>query len=240
MHDTVAALYSTFSGYRIGGDFSGCDHCVSEVESRHLAATPLDQLTPQQLDRYAFKAMTTWGGPQHFKHFLPRLFELLLENVDAFDFTEVLIGKLRRAEWKQWPALEQNVVVAFLDHLWLSTLNVGGSFPGDDKCITLLGGFAQASPSIQRYLDVWCSGTTENAALHLGQAIQDTADEIIQTGTTKIFWGEPETAAQEFVQWLSTETPTKFLKANKDAVSKVFPSTFTMMEALVAAVSSYD
>lgn len=80
MHPAVNALFQVFKSYRLGDDFTGCQHCVSASDSQELAVVPLHELTVRQVDRYAFKAMTTWGTERHFKHFLPRLFELAFED----------------------------------------------------------------------------------------------------------------------------------------------------------------
>jgi hypothetical protein len=121
--NAVAELYRVFSPYRIGGDFTGCDHCVDPAQSKYLAIKPLTELSVQDLENYAFQAMTTWGEVSHFKHFLPRLFELVMsEGIDAFNFPETLFGKLDYGRWADWPTAERRAVENYLRHFWQSQL----------------------------------------------------------------------------------------------------------------------
>jgi hypothetical protein len=60
--------------------------------------------------------MTTWGDVNHFKHFLPRVFELVWElGVDL----STIFGKLEYASWRTWPVAEQAAVRQFLRAFWI-------------------------------------------------------------------------------------------------------------------------
>src|SRR5438093_641899 len=96
--DAVAALYSAFAHYHLRPDTESCRHCRPEEAERRLHSRPLTQLTARDLDDYAFSALLTWGDVEDFKHFLPRLFELLTFDVLETD-PEVLLSKLRYAGW---------------------------------------------------------------------------------------------------------------------------------------------
>lgn len=98
MQSAISELYRVFKPYRLDDDFIGCDHCVTQEDSKLLASISLRKLTVPDVDRYAFKAMSTWGTERHFKHFLPRLLELAYEDYQAFNFPEVLLGKLAYAD----------------------------------------------------------------------------------------------------------------------------------------------
>ncbi len=148
MQPAVADLYHIFKPYQLGDDFIGCDHCVSVARSERLAAIPLRKLTIPDVDRYAFKAMTTWGTGSHFKHFLPRLLELAFDDYLTFGFPEVLLGKLAYANWPSWPALERKAVLPFLDTFWLKQLHSSGHFPADERIETVLGGLVEACDSV--------------------------------------------------------------------------------------------
>ncbi|QQR54788.1 hypothetical protein IPG41_06410 [Candidatus Peregrinibacteria bacterium] len=67
----------------------------------------------EEWDRFAYKAMTTWGGVADFKHHLPMLFEKMATGAlgaDAF----IVLGKLDYAQWKTWPEKEQAAIQNFL------------------------------------------------------------------------------------------------------------------------------
>lgn len=59
-----------------------CPCCRGPEKVRPLYDRPLRQLMPEDLHFYAFCAMTTMGDVEDFRHFLPRIFELL--NDDDF------------------------------------------------------------------------------------------------------------------------------------------------------------
>lgn len=93
-----------------------CPCCVDDTHKRQLSAAPLRELTEEQLDTYTWKAMTTWGGVDDFKHFLPRIFELTAMSDFTADLT--VFSKLKYAEWDKWAAEEKEAVVTFLIALW--------------------------------------------------------------------------------------------------------------------------
>lgn len=135
----IVELYRVFSPYRTGDDFEGCSHCIAPAQSSYLAKMPLARLSVQDLDTYAFKAMTTWGDVSHFKHFLPRLLELvILEGVDAFNFVEVLFNKLDYGRWTDWPMAERKAIKAYLQAFWFwscsSTSFAGTTIQSTPRC----------------------------------------------------------------------------------------------------------
>ena len=71
-------LYETFKSYRLTGQIPKCPcGCISEKMEIKIYSKPLHELTKEDLVFYLGKAMTTWGEVRHFKHFLPRIFELI-------------------------------------------------------------------------------------------------------------------------------------------------------------------
>ncbi len=120
MAAALETLYSVFSGYPLARKIKGCPCCVSDEDKTLLHIRPLRELTAEDLSRYAFKALTTWGTENDFKHFLPRLLELA---ADPYDLSgeidvEVLFGKLSYAKWRNWPLEEQQAVGLYFSALW--------------------------------------------------------------------------------------------------------------------------
>ena len=74
----VEKLYKVFSRYSLRRHVEGCPCCVHEEDKRALESKPLQNLSAAELGRYSFKAMTTWGDKDDFRHFLPRIFELMV------------------------------------------------------------------------------------------------------------------------------------------------------------------
>lgn len=82
------------------------------------------QLGYDELISYQGSALYTWGGPEHYKHFLPRILELHSQHQDSFyiQLDEVLVT-LKHADWEQWPLEEQNAVKSFVSEDWKYQIN---------------------------------------------------------------------------------------------------------------------
>jgi hypothetical protein len=237
MQEVIGDLYRVFKPYRLGDDFSGCDHCVSESDSQRLASISLGELTVTDVNRYAFKAMTTWGTERHFKHFLPRLLELAVDDYMSYDFPEVLLGKLAYANWRSWPKAERNAIAQFLETFWVHQLNYNGDFPTDERIRTVLGGLAEACTSISDYLTLWHKCAALNPALHCAQLVHDCADDIMTTGTLEL-WGQLQAQCAELVAWISSDRPRRLLGASYDTITETFPLVFDQLDGIRAATST--
>jgi hypothetical protein len=237
MIPAVTELYGVFKPYRLGEDFAGCSCCVPSRHSELLASTPLAELNVASLNNFAFKAMTTWGSVRDFKHFLPRLLELTLDDYLSFDFPEALLGKLSYAKWSTWPAVERDAVQAFLNALWKHHLSLPGDFPIDDRIRRALGGLAEACETLKPFLDEWADTETECSALHLAQLIDASADEIVAKGRIRL-WGKPSPTCDEVILWMRADGPENLLLMFRDAVIEVFPLVFSQLEGIRAATLS--
>lgn len=121
-HPVVENLYQVFEPYRVTKSFQTCDMEILTVTELQNLKGELRQLTPPDLDRFAWKALTTWGAITDFKHFLPRLFELALRWPTQFDSLEVLFGKLQYGRWDTWPDDEQRAIREYLPVFWASAI----------------------------------------------------------------------------------------------------------------------
>lgn len=120
-------LYSTFSKYSFKSSMEGCPCCVSSLDNSTLYSKPLRELEDEDLSRYAFKAMTTWGDVNDYKHYLPRIFELTATRKLMVE-TFVTLGKLEYAKWKEWDEQEQLSIIEFLNAWWKYDVNHGNYF----------------------------------------------------------------------------------------------------------------
>ncbi len=116
-------LYSAFGSYPLKPRLAACScGCVPPQAEAALHLHPLAQMGWPEFETYLFKAMTTIGDVDDFKHFLPRLFELyLLQPELAPCGVDVLFDKLVYAGWPTWPASEAAAVRRFVA-CWQSTL----------------------------------------------------------------------------------------------------------------------
>lgn len=115
MSDAVVEdLYVAFADYPRFSGYLGCTHCVDEAEQDALRPVPLRALTVVQIAPVWLNAgVGTFGEVADFKHFLPRMFEVLLgERVPLPE--NFLLAGLRRYEVAGWPAAERRAVGAAL------------------------------------------------------------------------------------------------------------------------------
>lgn len=113
----IANLYVTFSHYPFRPEIDGCPHCIFAEDQKKLAAKALNLMESEDISRYSWKAMTTWGEVEDFKHFLPRLFELIATTGLAYGH-EVVLGKLEYAKWNDWEQAEKDAIRSFLLVWW--------------------------------------------------------------------------------------------------------------------------
>ncbi|HYF65229.1 MAG TPA: hypothetical protein VD886_20545 [Herpetosiphonaceae bacterium] len=128
-------LEAAFAAYPARHPVPGCPCCVTAEDQRALAAG--------QIGRFAFKALTTWGEVEDFKHFLPRLFDH-----DA----EQALDKLGYAEWRAWPQPEQRAVEEYLAALWAGRLAAGEEYI---LAVDLLQAIGELGIDLRPFLECW-------------------------------------------------------------------------------------
>jgi hypothetical protein len=114
----VAALYEMTRFDRPRGPVDRCDGCTSEAEARAFRAVEREAAPADLMDRYGFKAMTTWGDERDFRWFLPRLLELVGDEPGGLANADVLVGKLEYAGWSAWPEEEREAVRRAFAAIW--------------------------------------------------------------------------------------------------------------------------
>lgn len=130
-------LYRVFSRYPFPSDMEGCPCCVSDEHLRLLRSKPLRQLGGEELSRYVFKAMTTWGTEDDFKYYLPRIFELYISGWDGID-TFLVLDKLLYGKWQKWPEEEQEAVRDYVLNWWGGFANTFSFLPKTLDRLSLL------------------------------------------------------------------------------------------------------
>ncbi|KXX69362.1 hypothetical protein [Flammeovirga sp. SJP92] len=118
----IEELYSTFDKYSLKPTMEGCPCCVSDNDKSTLHSKKLRELEDDDISKYAFKAMTTWGDIYDFKHYLPRIFELTATRKLVLD-TFVILGKLDYGNWNEWEIDERNTIIKFLKAWWKYDIN---------------------------------------------------------------------------------------------------------------------
>jgi hypothetical protein len=153
----VRGLYAAFDD-RIDGPPAGCPCCVDPEDSRRLVAVRRDVLAGDTLERYAGKAITTWGDERDFRWFLPRIAELMATDgsCGVVDH-EQLAHKLVYARWQEWRPAQRAAVAAYFDALWRREIALGS----DGR---LLASLLEAAGALHRDLSAWLAVAVDHGS----------------------------------------------------------------------------
>ncbi len=200
--EAVEGLYRAFSAHGRRAAITACPCCVHQAEQHTLAAVPLRELAAGELARYAFKAMTTWGEAEDYKHFLPRILELALTPAGRqWPGLELwlIADKLQLAAWPSWPPAEQTAVRDYLDAVWRHVL---AQDPEESSWRA-----AEVLPAVGRLLELapllaaWEADSGLAASLQLADFIEAAGADLASDGHLDDAWeGVADRARVE--EWL--------------------------------------
>lgn len=115
MYQAIESIYEAFANYRKPRDFPACECCISNEEKKLLLDRKLRMLTADELGNYAADVFLTVGSLADFKYFLPRMVELSVKEEFSWPTPEVMLGKLKLADWYDWPEIERAPVLSLLE-----------------------------------------------------------------------------------------------------------------------------
>ncbi len=154
---TIENLYTTFSIYPFKSTIEGCPCCISDSDKEKIHSKQLRDLGEDNLSRYAFKAMTTWGDTNDFKHYLPRIYELLA-TTDFIVDTFVVLGKLEYGKWQEWAEAEKTSITQFLLAWWTDVVKHKTYF--DKEVFTEI---YKLTNNIEQLLNRWTISFSDNS-----------------------------------------------------------------------------
>ncbi|MET7464993.1 hypothetical protein [Nonomuraea sp. NPDC005501] len=192
-------LYETFARHPLPEHTVVCDHCVSPDVVRAARTGPLRSLGAEVLEPYAWNH-GTWGDEADFKHYLPRLLELLItEEMDGWFVAPDLAARTARA-WTGWPDDEREAVVAAVGAWWQVTLSAYPRELGAPELIALIGDGYRLDPL--PYLAVWEETAGEEAAArHLAGLMRDWP---VRTAAERAWYAEVD-------RWIAGPAPVRLL-----------------------------
>lgn len=176
LETSIEELYTIFSFYPFRSTMNGCPCCVSKTDKEKIHTKQLRQLDGEDLSRYAFKAMTTWGDTNDFKHYLPRIFELLA-TTDFIVDTFVVLGKLDYGKWTTWPIEEQKAIQRFLFAWWVDTVENKNYFD-----LEIFVEIYKLMDNINQLLDKWVITFDNNSFKNLINLLDDYYLDLISNG----------------------------------------------------------
>ena len=190
--EAIEELYRAFAHNHRRDAIDACPHCVGREEQDTLARVPLRTLSGRQLSRYAFKAMTTWGEPEDYKHFLPRILELALAREGrvwpGMDL-QLIAGKIQLAGGKSWSETERGALERVFGAVWQTVLAhdpAESSWRADD----VLPGIALIVDELSPFLETWALDRSLSAMLQLADFIDSNWADIANRNHLHRRWRE--------------------------------------------------
>ncbi len=201
-------VYTTFEIYPLRPQMrsrSCTCGCVTAGDIRQITRHPLKRLRGDGLRRYAAKAMTTFGDVDDFRHFLPRIFELIgLYGSKDYSIVEAVFGKLTYAQWRTWPQVEQLAVEAYMMELWKHLLMSSPTRAGWDWDVdTWLCSIAQAIDDLGPFLAYWRQAVSIAPLRHLAALLTKNFGDFALYGELgSPFWRGRQDQMEQVVCWL--------------------------------------
>lgn len=154
-------LYTTFKKYHVAGDLRGrsCDCCVTHEEIRLLLSKPLTDLSEDEISPFFRSAISTFGNVEDFKHFLPRILELMQNsNSDILD-DFMCYEKLNYSEWETWEAQEITAIDNYFTALWTKIISSESSSIRDiESALEIICKYT----SIDKAFEIWEKHISKN------------------------------------------------------------------------------
>jgi len=192
LREDIERLYCVFSRYQHPAQLEGCPCCTSPAEGRTLISKSLRDITAPELERYAYKALSTWGNVEDYKYFLPRILELT-EDGSLICATEVTFQKLHYGDFQDWPQDEQQAV---RDHIFASWSLAVHSLD-THRADSILCGAAPALGELTSLLDHADTIAPNFKAAYAGDCSNRTRGKL-----TNAFWQCDTPSYQQVLSWL--------------------------------------
>jgi hypothetical protein len=204
LQSAIEDLYSVFDRYHLRPHVEGCEHCVFPDDHVRLGAKSLRALAPADLSLFAWKAMSTWGTVEDYKHFLPRISELMLRGAGhPFDM-DTLAWKLADGQWQLWRFEEQGALNALFRELWNWILASEATEPYEldlisaDRFLLCMSRVADISPFLAR----WRVDRSTKHAEHLGKFVFENVEDLARRHTLGDPWESHPEHMRLMIAWL--------------------------------------
>jgi hypothetical protein len=209
--EAIENLYDVFQSYPLRPHVEGCTHCVHPEDHMRLSAKPLRKLTSDDLGRYMFKAMTTWGDNRDFRHFLPRIMELVAQEDDLWIAVdkEIVFSKLTYGKWSTWPEREQEAIRAYFVALFNYILDrplSESELISTENLDLFLCAIGQAVDDLQLFLSRMSAAITEPSLYCVGSFVDANLPYLINKNRLfNVYWRDREPQMQQVIRWMLSE-----------------------------------
>lgn len=199
LRTSLEQLYGVFNTYTMSDPFEYCDHCIAADDVARFRATPVHELTHDDLWTIATNIMLTICSAQDLKYFLPRLIEGAVEN--AGYNSEVVFGAMARAEFASWCEEERDSVSIYVRAQAEANLIVDPSDTYDIWAMsTLLCSASMLPVDLAALLDKWVD---DDRPIAQRQLLEYVCRDVANEGRLRLEngWWTRETEAP-IIAWL--------------------------------------
>lgn len=171
LRNALDEVYATFGGYPAPKTLEAPDYRKPKRLLALLTAKPLALLTSDDIGPYTGWAMTTVGGVEDYKHFLPRILELaaLGSNVHLCGDPELLANRILYGGFPTWPDKERTAILTVYDAAWRQALRTS---PEEVDAEEWLLGLIELGEPIEARLAAWIESNDLQAGLQLASAVR--------------------------------------------------------------------
>ncbi|ACM26948.1 hypothetical protein MOV66_02890 [Agrobacterium sp. SHOUNA12C] len=163
------AAYAAFSGYSAPEILNASQLRDPEKILRDLRSASMPELSGNALGGYAMWAITTVGGVEEYKHYLPRILQhsLLTPSEPGFD-PLIILSKLEYTDWYRWPASECFAIENVYSASWhWARLQHPDEFDAMNWFVCAI----RLEKDINSVLESWLTNLTPNSALQFTEVI---------------------------------------------------------------------
>ena len=210
-------VYAAFANHTLGEAMAVWRPDVTETDVAALSR-PVRTVTPEAIDRWLPRAVTTWGTAEDLRALIPRTLELFASG-RLTSSPEILFTKLRVAGVHTWTVEEQAAVEDLITAVWLAGLVTHPSATGHPAW-RLLVGLAELGDELSPFLDDWLlmlgSAAPERATArrHLQDLVAAVArQEAVGAGVAGLFWTPRPAEVARLETWLASPFTTSQLDA---------------------------
>ncbi|WP_420594538.1 hypothetical protein [Deinococcus sp.] len=207
----VDRLYEVFACYSMPDVVEMSPYRDPEKELGPFRRTLLRQLKADELNAYAFHALTTVGSEALFKYALPRLLELVT-NHELLTDAQIVFGKLRYSQWTHRPEREQDAMRTLMLAWWRDTLKLQPTTFGITS-ETALCSIAQAEDELTPYLALWLADDSSLALVHLAVFLGLHWENSTGRLAFGAFWNDRALQAGQVADWLSSSSVRRTMRA---------------------------
>jgi hypothetical protein len=210
LKNSIEVLYNVFSKYKGNPNMEGSSNYDNLEEwNKELFSKELNELSAQDLLRFAGKVMTTWGRVDDYKHFLPRIFELTAELDPPYEVW-IAFDKLNYGNWDKWEENERNAIYNYMLSLW-DNLVTDDSEKAEWFFIEYFSSIARFYPKFSDILNIWEHKTGRAPTKHLTEFILNEREKLFDKGYIDGLHKNYD-AAKELIDWLLAEQTIKRLQ----------------------------